>query len=103
MIREVLQRFISLLDEQRFYEAHEVIEEVWFDNRFLDCNEVRLQKGLINAAVSFELLKKGKISQSKKVYKTYLKYRQLLFKIDSKNINAYYMAVRYVDNNISHF
>ncbi|MEO1938207.1 MAG: DUF309 domain-containing protein, partial [Sulfurimonas sp.] len=57
-------------------------------------SEVQLQKGFINAAVSFELLKRGRVKQSKKVWANYLKYRQLLFKTDSKYLNDYYKLSR---------
>jgi len=42
-----LDEFIKCLDEKRFYDAHESIEEVWFPKRFLDCDETRLLKGFI--------------------------------------------------------
>ena len=31
-----LNNFLNSLDEQRFYDAHEDIEEVWFPRRFED-------------------------------------------------------------------
>ncbi len=94
---EQLDTFMNHLDENRFYEAHEAIEVVWFKRRFEECNEVKLLKGFINASVSFELMKKGKILQSKKVWKNYLKYRQLLYKIDSPIINKYHQISRHID------
>lgn len=92
-----LDEFVKHLDENRFYEAHEAIEVIWFKRRFEDSNEVKLLKGFINASVSFELMKKGKVVQSKKVWKNYLKYRQLLFKIDSPFINRYHQISRHID------
>ncbi|SFV58693.1 hypothetical protein MNB_SM-5-18 [hydrothermal vent metagenome] len=56
-----------------------------------------LLKGFINAAVSFELRKRGRILQSKKVWCNYLKYRQLLFKVDSPYLNEYYQLSRKVE------
>lgn len=85
-----VQDFILALDEERFFDAHEVLEEVWFKKRFETSNEVKLIKGFINAAVSFELHKRGKIKQSKKAWQTYLKYRQLLFKTGSQKVSLYY-------------
>jgi len=95
--KSVADRFKKMLQEHRFYEAHEVLEEFWYPKRFDDDNEVKLLKGLINAAVSFELMKKGRLESSKKVWRNYLKYRQLLFKINSKNINIYNDLIRYLD------
>ncbi|MEE8588924.1 MAG: DUF309 domain-containing protein [Sulfurimonadaceae bacterium] len=46
-----LDRFVKCLDEERFYDAHEALEEVWFPRRFEDDMEMKLVKGFINAAV----------------------------------------------------
>lgn len=86
------------LNEQRYYDAHEVLEELWYPRRFEENNEVKLIKGFINASVSFELAKKGKIIQSKKVWKNYLKYRQLLYKTESIHINKYHLMSRQIEN-----
>jgi len=58
--------FTLALDEGRFYDAHEVLEELWFPQRFNASNEVKLIKGFINAAVSLELLKKRSPTTRKK-------------------------------------
>jgi hypothetical protein len=92
-----LDAFIECLNEERFYDAHEVLEEVWFPRRFEDTNEVKLLKGFINAAVSFELYKLGRYKQSQKVWLNYLKYRQLLFKVDSLMLNKYYIITRHIE------
>ena len=85
-----LNNFTLALNEERFYDAHEVLENIWFPNRFVSSNEVKLLKGFINAAVSFELIKKGRPIPAQKAWMTYLKYRQLLFKTTSKKLNIYY-------------
>ena len=92
-----IDEYLRLIEEERFYDAHEVLEEYWYPKRFEECNEVRLIKGLINAAVSFELIKKGRKEASKKAWRNYLKYRMLLYKISSENYNEYHRAVRVVD------
>jgi len=104
MILTKIKEFELCLRERRFYDAHEALEEVWFPRRFEDNNEVKLLKGFINASVSFELIKKGRGEQGKKVWANYLKYRQLLFKINSPNLNHYYKLSRFIEkinNNIS--
>lgn len=92
-----IDNFVKCLEEERFYDAHEVLEEAWFPRRFEDSNEVKLLKGFINASVSFELYKKGKINQSRKVWMNYLKYRQLLFKVNSSSLNEYHKISRYLE------
>jgi len=98
MIDKKADKFLELLYDDKFYEAHEVLEEIWFPRRFEDNDEIKLIKGFINAAVSFELLKKGKKENSKKVWTTYLKYRSLLYKMDTKNYNIYHKLVREIDS-----
>ncbi len=92
-----ITKYLGLIASERFYDAHEVLEEYWYPKRFEACDEVRLIKGLINAAVSFELVKKGRIEASKKAWRNYLKYRTLLYKLTSKEYNEYHRAVRAVD------
>ena len=95
---ELCDEFILCLGEKRFYDAHEALEKIWFPRRFENSNEVKLLKGFINAAVSFELAKKGKIPQSKKVWANYLKYRQFLYKTESIHLNKYHFIARYLEN-----
>jgi len=96
-MKSKIETYKKCLNEQRFYDAHEALEEAWFPRRFEESHEVKFLKGLINASVSFELHKRGKIKQSKKVWINYLKYRQLLFKIDSQHLNDYNTLSRYVE------
>ena len=96
--KELLNEFIICLDEQRYYDAHEALEEIWFPRRFEKNDEMNLLKGFINAAVSFELIKRGKREQSKKVWKSYLKYRPLLYKVDSNFLSTYNYISRYLDS-----
>ncbi len=97
MIQKI-NEFTLCLNEERFYDAHEALEEIWFPRRFEDNNEVKLLKGFINASVSFELYKLGREPQSKKVWKNYLKYRPLLYKVDSLYINYYHAIARHVES-----
>lgn len=97
MINKKINEFVKCIEENRFYDAHEVLEELWFPRRFEKCVEVELLKGFINAAVSFELLKKGRLAQSKRVWANYLKYRQNLYRISSEYKNAYFQLSRYLE------
>jgi len=94
---QALKNFIVSLDESRFYDAHEDLEELWFPRRFEEDDEVKLLKGFINAAVSFELTKKGKLEASQKVWKNYLKYIPLLQIIDSKHKEMYKKIALHVE------
>jgi hypothetical protein len=84
-----LDRFVKCLDEERFYDAHEALEEVWFPRRFEDDMEMKLVKGFINAAVSFELTKRGRPKPATKAWGNYEKYRPLLDAFTSENTPYY--------------
>ena len=68
----------ELILMHKFFEAHEVLEEFWFPRRKTKSKEVLIVKGFINAAVSFELKKRGREQNSKKVWQVYLKFSQLI-------------------------
>ena len=99
MMLKKIATFKSCIKEERYYDAHEALEEIWFPRRFEASNEVKLLKGFINAAVSFELSKRGRVKQSQKVWANYLKYRQLLFKTESIFLNDFYILSRFVESN----
>ena len=92
-----LDRFVHCLDEERFYDAHEALEEIWFPRRFEKDQEMLLLKGFINAAVSFELTKRGRENSAAKVWKNYEKYRPLLEKFTSCNTSYYTRLVLCVE------
>lgn len=92
-----IEEFIKCLETEQFYDAHEALEKSWYPIRFQKTDEVKLLKGFINASVSFELYKRGKKKQSQKVWVNYLKYRQLLFKVESSYKNDYNALCRYVE------
>jgi hypothetical protein len=77
-ITEAFGAFERSLAEGRYYDAHEDLETIWFPRRFEDHDEVKLWKGFINAAVSFELIKRGRPNPSETAWQTYLKYLPLL-------------------------
>jgi len=97
MISNKIEEFLLCLEEQRYYDAHEALEDVWFPRRFEQEEELKLIKGFINASVSFELYKRGRVEQSKKVWKNYLKYRGFLYKIKTSNLNMYYQVSRHLE------
>ena len=80
---ELMNEFVERINEALYYEAHETLEKIWFPRRFEDNDEMRLVKGFINAAVSFELIKRGKPEASGRVWKNYEKYIVLLGSFES--------------------
>ncbi|WP_345992988.1 DUF309 domain-containing protein [Sulfurimonas sp. HSL-1716] len=89
MNAKYLDEFLKCLEEKRFYDAHDALEALWFPHRFEKNNEIALLKGYINAAVSFELIKRGRKDSAQKVYNNYLKYKDLRPQIDSVYSHKY--------------
>ena len=93
----LIAEYVLCIDEKRYYDAHEALEEIWFSRRFEDDNEMKLLKGFINASVSFELIKRGRKEPAKRAWSNYLKYRGLLYKFDSPFLNNYNSICRKID------
>ena len=72
----LFEKFKILIEEEKFYEAHEVLEEYWHTIRKTNNPFKDVYRGFINAAVAMELKKRGR-DNYKKVWKTYEKYRPL--------------------------
>jgi len=96
-MESICERFIRLIEAGDYYEAHEVFEEVWYPRRFEEKEEVRLIKGYINAAVAFELVKKGRMTPARKAWNTFLKYRPLLFSIAVEDQKMYEAVEKVLD------
>ena len=73
-----IKRYKELIMEERFFEAHEVFEEFWFPRRRDRDSLSLIIKGFINAAVAFELKKRGRDRNSIKVWQTYRKFMLIL-------------------------
>jgi len=81
-----IKEYKELILEHKFFEAHEVLEEFWFPRRRQKDDLTLVVKGFINAAVSFELYKRGRFENSKKVWQVYLKFSLLINKIENKEL-----------------
>jgi len=73
-----IKEYKNYILEHKFFEAHETLEEFWFPRRKEKSKKVLIVKGFINAAVAFELKKRGRLENSKKVWQTYLKFAKLI-------------------------
>ena len=85
----LIDAFVKEINEERYFEAHETLEQIWFPRRFEDDAEMNLIKGFINAAVSFELIKRGRPESSQRVWKNYEKYKILLKTFESPYMRRY--------------
>ena len=55
-----LKVYMKLLDEEEYFEAHEVLEEAWHPLRLKKHPLANLVKGLINGAITFEHIKRNR-------------------------------------------
>ena len=72
----LFEKFKFLIIKEKYYEAHEVLEEYWHTIRKTDNPYKNVYRGFINAAVALELKKRGR-NNYKKVWQTYEKYKPL--------------------------
>ena len=89
--------YFTCLEKRHYFQAHEALEAIWFPRRFADNSEMKLLKGFINAAVSFELVKRGRKEAAKRVWKNYEKYVVLLDGIHSEHTPTYKKMKHYVE------
>jgi len=75
-----LKEYLELLEKEAYFEAHEVMEEAWHPLRLSNHPLKNLAKGLINAAITFEHIKrnrKGAAAKAIKVIASYERYKDL--------------------------
>lgn len=94
---EKIDEFILCINEAKYFEAHEAFEDIWFPRRFEDDQDMKLIKGFINAAVSFELIKKGRPEASNRAWKNYEKYRVFLEGLESPYKNRYHKLRNFLE------
>ena len=80
MIQGALKEYLRLLDEEEYFDAHEVLEEAWHPLRLNKHPLSNLAKGLINAAIAFEHLKRDRQNaqaKARKVIVSFDRHKQL--------------------------
>ena len=93
----LIELFVTLIDKGLYFQAHEALEEIWFPRRFEKAvPEIRLLKGLINQAVSFELFKRGREKQSEKVWNNSLKHIEAIKVLESPFLGRYKEVIVYM-------
>lgn len=103
-MKQQFNEYLKCLYEERFFDAHEALESIWFDRRFEISDEIKILKGFINAAVSFELIKRNRPQAAQKVWQNYLKYRPLiqitssLYKEDFNNLSWHVEKIHVMKN-----
>jgi predicted metal-dependent hydrolase len=68
-LEDALRVYLRLLNEEEYFEAHEVLEEGWHPLRLREDPLANLVKGLINAVIAFEHIKRNKSRARAKAHK----------------------------------
>ena len=79
-LEKSLRLYLLLLEREAYFEAHEVLEEIWHPMRKAGDPLQNLVKGLINAAVAFEHLKRAKpgaAQRAQRVMRSFDRHRYL--------------------------
>ena len=69
-----IKEYLQLLEEEEYFEAHEVMEEAWHPLRLKKHPLANLTKGFINAAIGFEHIKRDRKNvtiKAKRVMESY--------------------------------
>ena len=75
-----LKTYLQLLEEEEYFEAHEVLEEAWHPLRLNNHPLKNLAKGLINGAITFEHIKRNRDNvryKAQKVISSYERHKHL--------------------------
>ncbi len=75
-----LKAYMKLLDEEKYFEAHEVLEEAWHPLRLKKHPLANLAKGLINGAITFEHIKRNRANvkdRAQRVIASYERHKHL--------------------------
>ena len=71
-----LKEYLKLLDEEAYFEAHEVLEEAWHPLRLKKHPLANLVKGFINGAITFEHIKRNSENAKSKAQKVIVSYER---------------------------
>lgn len=81
--------YVELLENGLYFEAHEALEVLWFPKRFVKDDEIRLIRAYINAAVSFELVLRGRENSALKPWGFFLKNQELFSQVSLEHQPLY--------------
>lgn len=71
-----IKEYMKLLDEEEYFEAHEVMEEAWHPLRLKKHPLANLAKGFINGAIAFEHIKRDSKNAHKKARRVMESYER---------------------------
>lgn len=91
-----IEQFIIAIEEEKFVEAHELLEEEWRHYKKIEQKDkAKAVQGLINGATALALYRKNRLEAYERVWKVFEKYKNLLEKLDCNE--KYYEASRLLE------
>jgi predicted metal-dependent hydrolase len=79
-LKSALEGYLELLEKNSYFDAHEALEEAWHPLRKMKHPLRNLVKGLINAAICFEHIKRNRNESKRKalqVLKSFERHKHL--------------------------
>jgi len=95
-----LKEYIRLLEKRLYFDAHEILEEAWHPLRKSNHPLKNLVKGLINASIAFEHIKRDRKNakdKAKRVFVSYKRYKHLSTN-DIQYYKLFYRASEKIEN-----
>jgi len=86
----LLTEFMQLMEDKKYYEGHEFLEDEWKRLKKVDKKKSSVYKGLINASVSFELYRLKRYESSLKIWAVFEKYMPLLDSLEDDDMALLY-------------
>ena len=101
-IKQGLHTFIRLLNQERYWEAHETLERLWFPIRKSKRPQVTPLKLLINGAVILELQRRGRPDAAGRVLCAFSRKRRLLYRYNGVEAGMVRLAHRHLRQKLIH-
>ncbi|MEA3288968.1 MAG: DUF309 domain-containing protein [Campylobacterota bacterium] len=94
-----IDQFITLVEDEKFEEAHEVLEHDWIRFKKEDKKEYALfYKGLINGATSIALIRRGRSQRARDVtWGAFMRYREYIGYSCVSNRDRYVEAIELIE------
>jgi len=99
-LKIALNSYLLLLDKQKYFDAHEVLEEAWHPLRKKHHPLKNLVKGLINGAICFEHLERNRndsLRKAKTVLNAYERHKYLCVE-KIENFELFMKACRKIED-----
>jgi len=75
-----LEEFIEYINKELYFQAHEILEDIWHIAKRVNHPQTLLIKGLINASISFEHIKRNRVNSlnsSRVTIQSYYRYKDM--------------------------